>query len=190
MAFSSGCLFRRSTETWPAASEPRAVGRRVAEYIVAHQLDSVDYPTVCCAYGLLLFARAAGDRALLERVETVYAAYLSGEKDPARDLNGRKLEHRWFGIIPLELGLNPRYLAVARTQADLQAAEPAKDSDVYYVDAMYGVGNLQSKAFLQFHEPKYAERCFSHLLVQYPHLAATGRTISSFRARAPGLGTG
>jgi rhamnogalacturonyl hydrolase YesR len=82
-------------------------------------------------------------------------------------MNGRKLEHRWFGIIPLQLGVmrNPSYRAVAQRQADLQESEPAKDSDVYYVDAMYGVGNLQAKAFAQLGAAKYAERCLSHLLV-------------------------
>lgn len=169
VAFSSGCVAPRQRPVGrnQTAPDPRAVGKRVAEYIAANQLDSVNYPTVCCAYGVLLFSQATGDRTLVERVETVYAAYLSGEKDPARDMNGRKLDHRWFGIIPLQLGVtrNRHYLAVAKTQADLQEAEPAKDSDVYYVDAMYGVGNLQSKAFLQLRDPKYAERCLSHLLV-------------------------
>lgn len=168
-SLASGCVCSRplSANRRSPAFDPRAVGKRVAAYTAANQLDSVNYPTVCCVYGLLLFAQATGDRALEARVETVYAAYLSGEKDPARDLNGRKLEHRWFGIIPLQLGVerNDRYRMVAKSQADLQAAEPAKDSDLYYVDAMYGVGNLQAKAYVHLHEAKYAERCLSHLLI-------------------------
>lgn len=91
-------------------------------------------------------------------------------------MNGRALEHRWFGILPLALGVSkdPRWLGVAKTQADLQAAEPAKDSDVYYADAMYGVGVIQSKAFLEFHDPKYADRCLSHLLVHIRVLQQPG----------------
>jgi rhamnogalacturonyl hydrolase YesR len=162
VVLSPGCVCLRKP-----SSAALAMGKRVANYTTAHQLDSVNYPTVCCAYGLLLFAQATGDRTLEARVEKVYEAYLSGEKDPARDMNGRKLEHRWFGIIPLQLGVNRKaaYRTVAKSQADLQVAEPAKDSDVYYVDAMYGVGSLQAKAFLHLHDPKYAERCLAHLLV-------------------------
>ena len=158
------------------ASDPRAVGKRVADYTAANQLNSVDYPTTCCAYGMQLFSQATGDRHWADRLESVYGAYLSGEKDPARDMNGRKLEHRWFGIVPLQFAVtgNKRYLKVARTQADLQEAEPAKDSDLYYVDAMYGVGNLQAKAFAEFRDRKYATRCVSHLMIHIETLQQPG----------------
>lgn len=147
--------------------DPKGVGRRVAEYVAAHQLDNVEYPTVCCAYGVLRFARASANRALEDRVETIYADYLTGKTLPDRYGNGRKLEHRWFGIVPLELGVDrdPRYREVAKREADLLEAEPAKHDTLYYVDHMYGVGTLQAKAFLHLHDSKYATRCCSHLLV-------------------------
>ena len=36
-----------------AATHLAGIGTRVAEYTASNQLNSVDYPTVCCAYGLL-----------------------------------------------------------------------------------------------------------------------------------------
>ncbi len=138
----------------------------MAEYVAANQLNNVEYPTVCCAYGVLLFARAGGAPLLAGRVESAFADYLSGHKAPDRYQNGRKLEHRWFGIIPLELGVtrDPRYAAVARREADLMEAEPIKDGPLFYVDHMYGVGTLQAKAYVHLGDPKYAQRCLSHLL--------------------------
>ncbi|MBN2506283.1 MAG: glycoside hydrolase family 88 protein [Verrucomicrobia bacterium] len=139
----------------------------MAEHVVGNQLDNVEYPTVCCGYGVLRFARATRNRALQERVESAFADYLSSAKAPDRYANGRKLEHRWFGIIPLELGVSrdARYAVVARREADLMEAQPVMDGPLYYVDHMYGVGTLQAKAFLHLGDPRYAARCLSHLLI-------------------------
>jgi len=138
----------------------------MADYVAANQLNNVEYPTVCCAYGVLQFAKASGTRALAQRVESAFADYLSGAKAPDRYQNGRKLEHRWFGLIPLELGAapDPRYASVAKREADLVEAEPVKDGPLFYVDYMYGVGTIQAKAFTDLGDPKYAARCLSHLL--------------------------
>lgn len=139
----------------------------MADYIAANQLNNVEYPTVCCAYGVLLLAHATRNDALAQRVESAFADYLSGAKTPDRYQNGRKLEHRWFGIIPLEVGVtrDPRYAAVAKREADVVEAEPVKDGPLFYVDLMYGVGTLQAKAFVHLGDPKYAARCLSHLLI-------------------------
>jgi unsaturated rhamnogalacturonyl hydrolase len=139
----------------------------VAQYVAAHQLDNVEYPTVCCAYGALLFGKASGYSVFRQQVESAYAEYLAGQKSPQPYRNGRQLGHRWFGIVPLELGVarDPLYLSVARREADLQEAEPVKDDPLFYVDQMYGVGTLQAKAFIHLHDPKYAARCCSHLLI-------------------------
>jgi rhamnogalacturonyl hydrolase YesR len=154
---------------WRRSPTPKieSVGRRVADFVTAQQLGNVEYPTVCCAYGVLRFATASKEPALLQRVEEVYADYLTGARTPDRYQNGRKLEHRWFGIVPLELGSTrgPRYAPVAEREADLIEAEPAKHAELYYVDHMYGVGTMQAKAFIQFQDPKYAARCLSHLLI-------------------------
>ena len=165
----AGCASRRHAagERKAGSSNARDLGHRVAEHVAGQQLGNVEYPTVCCAYGVLRFGRASGESALVRRVEAIYADYLSGGSTPDRYQNGRTLEHRWFGIIPLELGFrrDPRYAAVARREADLTEAEPAKHAELYYVDHMYGVGTLQAKAYARLHESKYAERCLSHLLV-------------------------
>jgi len=147
--------------------DPAETGKRVADHVAASQLNNVEYPTVCCAYGVLRFARTAGAPALAQRVEAAFADCLSGAKAPDRYQNGRKLEHRWFGIVPLELGVarDSRYALVARREADLVEAEPVKDGPLFYVDLMYGVGTLQAKAFLHLGDPRYAARCLSHLLV-------------------------
>jgi unsaturated rhamnogalacturonyl hydrolase len=169
VSFCPGCASPRRASAGARRIEPdpRAMGQRVADYIAANQLDNVEYPTVCCAYGVLRFAKATGSSGLEQRVESVYADYLCGRKIPDRYQNGRPLAHRWFGIIPLELGVtrDPRYEAVARREADLLEAEPAKHASLYYVDHMYGVGTLQAKAFVHLRDPRYAARCVSHLLI-------------------------
>jgi unsaturated rhamnogalacturonyl hydrolase len=167
-AAASGC-----SSLGPACSagqfqpDARKVGNRVADYVVGHQLENLEYPSICCAYGVLLFGNASANPALRQKVELAYADYLSGATSPEPLRNGRKVGHRWFGIVLLQLDENgaPRYRSVARREADLQEAEPVKDDPLYYVDHMYGVGTLQAKAFRQLGDQKYAARCCSHLLI-------------------------
>jgi rhamnogalacturonyl hydrolase YesR len=115
---------------------------------------------------VLLFAEASRVPDLPQRVESAFADYLSGARIPDRYPNGRKLEHRWFGLIPLELSgaRDSRFRAVAKREADVVEAEPVKDGPIFYVDLMYGVGTLQAKAFQHLGDPKYAAHCCLHLL--------------------------
>lgn len=169
ISVATGCASRRGPATGEPERipDPKDVGKRVADYAAAQQLGNVEYPTVCCAYGVLRFARASRNPELAQSVEAKYAGYLSGAKTPDRYQNGRQLEHRWFGIIPLELCIThtPQYAPVAKREADLIEAEPIKNAELYYVDHMYGVGTMQAKAFLFLRDPRYAARCLSHLLI-------------------------
>ena len=111
-------------------------------------MGSINYQNVCCAYGVLKFAKVTGDTALRDKVEAAYSPYLSGDKVKERNNHqGGGVVAHWFGIIPFELYAqngNRDYLTLGKQYADEQYADARGDGMPGYtrmmVDDMYGMG--------------------------------------------------
>jgi len=78
---------------WLEGKSPQEVGSLVAQFTVRSQMGSINYQNVCCAYGVLKFARVTGDTPLRDKVEAAYSAYLSGDK-----INERN-NHQGGGVV-------------------------------------------------------------------------------------------
>ena len=151
---------------WLAGKSPEEIGRLAAKFTAENQMGSINYQNVCCAYGVLKFAKITGDKTLREKVEAAYEPYLSGDKINERNMHqGNGVVAHWFGFVAFELYAqtgNPAYLALGKQYADEQYADPRPDGMPGYtrlmVDDMYAMGTLQGLAYKHLGDLDYADR--------------------------------
>ena len=160
---------------WPAGADPKDVGRRVAQNVVARPYmfeaggtdlwgSHIHYAEVVTWYGALTFARAAQDRELEGQLVAKYDDFMRSHGMQRVSLE-KHVDFSVFGALPLELFLhtrNPRYAMLGRDFADKQWADTSADGISkearYWVDDMYMLPLLQLQAFRASGNRVYLDR--------------------------------
>lgn len=145
------------------------LGLKVANRVLDHRrgLMDVRYEMSCSRYGILIFAKAADQPQLLERMEKIYRPFRQGW---ARPMKGH-VDFNVFGIVGFELYIqtqDPAYLPLAKKLADNEYKGNREDGlcdyTRFWVDDMWMVGALQTQAYRATHDPVYADRAINQLL--------------------------
>ena len=156
---------------WPAGTDPRDVGKRVAEAFIpvphmempSHGPKALHYSHVATWTGALQFAQLTQDKdlkkRLVDRFDPMFAAI--GDTVPFTD----HVDGAVFGSLPLELYLQEprfRYRLMGLTFADAQWDRPLPDGlsrqTRWWIDDMYMITALQLQAWRVTGETKYLER--------------------------------
>ncbi|MEJ0085472.1 MAG: glycoside hydrolase family 88 protein [Pseudomonadota bacterium] len=156
---------------WPAGTDPREVGKRVAERFIptphmelnARGPKALHYAAVNTWVGALQFAQTTGDVDLARRLEERFEPFLAvdGPRVPRTD----HVDGAVFGQLPLELYLQAKryqYRAMGLTFADAQWDRPTPDGLTnqtrWWIDDMYMITALQVQAYRATGDAKYLER--------------------------------
>jgi unsaturated rhamnogalacturonyl hydrolase len=166
-AFAQGKYFG----DWPSGTEPREVGRRVAERFVVtphmemntHGPQALHYSHVATWVGTLQFAGVSKDKDLLGRLITRFEPFLAS--DAPRVPRTNHVDAEVFGALPLELYIQAhRYqyrvmgLSFADAQWDNPTPEGLTNQTRWWIDDMYMITALQLQAFRATGDAKYRER--------------------------------
>lgn len=180
-------------KNWPKAANPMTVGRLVAQRFVESPHNSfkppappksITYPEVCTWYGALKFAEISQDKALLDKLTQRFMPLFDTEKHLVP--RPWHVDFAVFGTVPLELFRqtnNKTFREMGMRFADAQWSIPidspqtVKDSyqkfldkgltwqTRYWIDDMYMITMLQSKAFQVTGQRKYIDRAAHEMLV-------------------------
>lgn len=173
---------QKSFKDWPLGTDPATIGLYVANHYAASQFASsagadgaqtIIYPEVCTWYGALKFAKAAGNKALTDKLINRYQPFYAQSRSlvPAPD----HADHSVFGILPLEMyqeTAQSKYMEEGKAFADKQWAAPAaatpeqqKYTDAglswqtrMWIDDMYMITLLQTQAFRATNDKQYINR--------------------------------
>lgn len=171
----TGCATAKPNLTnWPAGSDPRTVGLRVAENYLERQYRTnktgfIVYPEICAAFGALRFADATGNTNLEQKLITRFApVLLPGNKVLIPP--GGHVDNSVFGVMPLEIFLlaaDTNFLALGVSMADAQWVNPLTNGLTretrWWVDDAYMIGSLQIQAYRATHDMKYADHVATQL---------------------------
>ena len=156
---------------WPAGTDPREVGKRIAERFIptphmemnAHGPKALHYAAVNTWVGALQFAQVTQDADLSKRLVERFEPFLAS--DAPRVPRTDHVDGAVFGQLPLELYLQGRryqYRAMGLTFADAQWDRPQADGLTtqtrWWIDDMYMITALQLQAYRATGEVKYLER--------------------------------
>lgn len=121
-----------SLSNWPAGSDPASIGKKVAENFLPRQFRyqtnpakaelGIIYPEAITWYGALGFSRVAGDSDLSGRLAARFEPLLS-EGGASRINRSPHVDHRLFGIVPLELYLINKDVRCLKLGIDLADAQ-------------------------------------------------------------------
>jgi rhamnogalacturonyl hydrolase YesR len=145
---------------WPQGTDPREVGKRVAEAFVgvphmempSHGPKALHYSHVATWTGALQFAQLTGDKDLTKRLVDRFDVFLpvDAERVPYTD----HVDGAVFGALPLELYLQApvfRYRVMGLAFADAQWDRPLPDGLTrqtrWWIDDMYMITALQLQAY-------------------------------------------
>ena len=156
---------------WPAGTDPREVGKRVAEAFIpvpnmempSHGPKALHYSHVATWTGALQFSQVTQDqdlkRRLIDRFDPMFAVV--DEVPPFTD----HVDGAVFGSLPLELYLQEphfRYRLMGLIYADAQWDRPLPDGlsrqTRWWIDDMYMITALQLQAYRVTGDAKYLER--------------------------------
>lgn len=180
---------QKSFKDWPLGTEPAVIGLFVANHYVAtphsnfgkpEPPTSITYPEVCTWYGALKFARATGNKELMQKLVLRYEPFFaqSASLVPKPD----HVDHSVFGAIPLELYQQTnqtRYLVAGKEFADKQWELPANPQEPHqqlaakglswqtrmWIDDMYMITILQVEAFRATGNKEYVNRAAKEMVV-------------------------
>jgi len=156
---------------WPAGTDPREVGRRVAERFIptphmempSHGPQALHYSHVATWVGTLQFAAVTKDQELMARLVTRFEPFLA--TDAPRVPRSDHVDADVFGALPLELYLQThRYqyrlmgLAFADGQWDNPTADGLTHQTRWWIDDMYMITALQLQAYRATGDAKYRDR--------------------------------
>ena len=156
---------------WPAGSDPREVGRRVAERFIptphmempGHGPQALHYSHVATWVGALQFAGVTGDQALMSRLVARFEPFLA--TDAPRVPRSNHVDADVFGALPLELYRQThryQYRLMGLAFADGQWDDPLPDGlsnqTRWWIDDMYMITALQLQAFRATGDVKYRDR--------------------------------
>jgi len=156
---------------WPAGTDPRDVGKRVAERFIPtphmensrHGPQSLHYAHVATWVGALQFARVTRDDELRKRLVDRFEPFLpaNAPRVPTTD----HVDGAVFGALPLELYMQERrfrYRVMGLAYADAQWDNPLPDGLTaqtrWWIDDMYMITELQLQAYRATGDAKYLER--------------------------------
>jgi len=190
------CTFAQSTDlvNWPKQADPKLIGDLVAQRFVASPHNSfkppappksITYPEVCTWYGALKYAEVSNNKKLLEQLTHRFMPFFDTEK--------HLVPRPWhvdfcvFGTVPLELYLqtkNREFYTMGMRFANSQWTIPIDSPQVvrdnyqkfldkgltwqtrYWIDDMYMITMIQSKAFQVTGNLQYIDRA-AHEMVVY-----------------------
>jgi rhamnogalacturonyl hydrolase YesR len=156
---------------WPAGTDPRDVGKRVAERFIPtphmempdHGPQALHYSHVATWVGTLQYAAVTGDRDLMARLVARFEPFLAPEAP--RVPRSNHVDADVFGALPLELYLQThRYqyrvmgLAFADGQWDNPSADGLTNQTRWWIDDMYMITALQLQAYRATGDVKYRDR--------------------------------
>ena len=166
---------------WPAGTDPREVGRRVAERFLAspHTLwaerGTISYSEVCAWTGALDLAAATHDNALVEKLAARFEPFFDAEASlvPKPD----HVDNSVFGALPLTLyretghsRLRPYGLAFADQQWAHPTPAGLTDQARFWIDDMYMITALQVRAFRATGEQRYLNRTAAEMVAYLDRL--------------------
>ncbi|MDM1296214.1 glycoside hydrolase family 88 protein [Sphingobacterium sp. N143] len=192
----SFCVQAQSIDlkNWPEKADPMNVGRLVAQRFVESPHNSfkppapprtITYPEVCTWYGALKFAEVSRDKALLNQLTQRFMPFFDAEKHLVP--RPCHVDFAVFGTVPLELyrqTKNKTFYDMGMRFADAQWTIPIDSPQVvkdayqkfldkgltwqtrYWIDDMYMITMVQSKAFQVTGDHKYMDRA-AHEMVVY-----------------------
>lgn len=192
----SFCVQAQSIDlkNWPEKADPMNVGRLVAQRFVESPHNSfkppapprtITYPEVCTWYGALKFAEVSRDKALLNQLTQRFMPFFDAEKHLVP--RPWHVDFAVFGTVPLELyrqTKNKTFYDMGMRFADAQWTIPIDSPQVvkdaykkfldkgltwqtrYWIDDMYMITMVQSKAFQVTGDHKYMDRA-AHEMVVY-----------------------
>lgn len=153
---------------WPAGTDPKEVGKRVADHFVTspHQYTkTLHYSEANTWQAALAFAQLTNDDKLRQGLITRFEPLMPGGSDPTRVPTRQHVDDEIFGIVPLEIGIqtkDARYLNYGKSFADRQWENPQPDGfsaeTRYWVDDMYMLTMLQLEAYRATKDPVYLDR--------------------------------
>lgn len=181
-------------KNWSKETDPKTVGLLVANRFVESPHNSfrppappksITYPEVCAWYGALKFSEITKNKILLNQLEQRFMPFFDEEKH----LIPRPwhVDYSVFGTIPMELYLqtkNKRFFDMGIRFADVQWEIPVDSPQVvkneyhkfldkgltwqtrYWIDDMYMITMVQSKAYQTTGNKKYINRA-AHEMVVY-----------------------
>jgi rhamnogalacturonyl hydrolase YesR len=173
----------QTLKDFPAGCEPGVIGQRLVQRYIsrgipfADKKTKVDYPETCTWFGALRFAGATGDTTLLHPLEDHFGELLDARADLMQTPN--HVDNTVFGVVPLQLYLqtgDATCRSIGIDFADRQwtmpnnpsAADRAKYQALldrglswqtrFWIDDMYMITAIQSRAYLASREEKYIRR--------------------------------
>jgi rhamnogalacturonyl hydrolase YesR len=166
---------------WPAGTDPREIGRCVAERFLAspHALwterGTISYSEVCTWTGAIDLAAAIHDGALAEKLAARFEPFFDAESSlvPKAD----HVDSSVFGALPLALyretghsRLRPFGLAFADAQWAHPTPEGLTDQTRFWIDDMYMITALQVRAFRATGEQRYLDRTAAEMVAYLDRL--------------------
>jgi rhamnogalacturonyl hydrolase YesR len=164
---------------WPAGTDPRDVGKRVAERFIptphmempSHGPQALHYAHVATWTGALQFAQVTKDEDLRKRLVERFDPFLTA--DAPRVPRTNHVDAAVFGSLPLELYMQERrfrYRVMGLAFADAQWDDPMPDGLTrqtrWWIDDMYMITALQLQAYRATRDARYLERA-AHEMVAY-----------------------
>ncbi len=156
---------------WPAGSDPKELGKRLAENWAKRGFEFetgkrqfLIYPEVCTWYGALNVAKYTKDKDLQARLKTKFDRFLTMEG--SKNISAAEhVDYRVIGIVPLEIFMQnrgERYFDFGKDLADKQWMKPTPDGIThearYWIDDMYMIMAIQMQAYRATGDPVYLER--------------------------------
>ncbi len=190
------CTFAQSMDlvNWPKQADPKLIGDLVAQRFVASPHNSfkppappksITYPEVCTWYGALKYAEVSNNKKLLEQLTHRFMPLFDTEKHLVP--KPWHVDFCVFGTVPLELYQQTKdqkfktmgmRFANAQWTIPIDSPQVVKDSyqkfldkgltwqTRYWIDDMYMITMIQSKAFHVTGDPQYIDRA-AHEMVVY-----------------------
>jgi len=166
---------------WPAGSDPREVGHRVAERFLATphafwpEFGTISYSEVVAWTGALDFAAATEDRALARALAARFEPFWGAEAALVPPV--AHVDNSVFGALPLALYRetgHARFRALGLAFADGQWDRPNPDGLTnqtrFWIDDMYMITALQTRAFRATGSPVYLDRAAAEMVVYLDRL--------------------
>lgn len=185
------CFGQKSQlKNFPENCNPETVGKAVAYHFIEtpHRLSGrawMDYPENCTTNGAIMFSKVTNDKQLLDLLVKRFEPLFGDWKNT---LPGKgHVDHNMFGGTPLNLYLmtkDERYLKMGLEYADTQwscpetatAEEKAWAEKGYtwqtrmWIDDMYMITIVQSRAYLATGDSKYLDRAANEMCMYLDEL--------------------